>query len=142
MDTGRWSEKASFGTKAFGTSVWPDINRRIGSTATGTTSCSFLPRKKLMRWLVKHKRVGSAGALSRRFFASKMANGSNLWPWPLQSALTWFHAAVASVGGMNFCLKYGMASDLLVVQTDIRTPDVIGRHVEHVHSAVLGRFPL
>ena len=65
----------------------------------------------------------------------------DLWPWPLQSALTWFHAAVASVGAMKFFSEI-FGGDLLVVQTDIRTPDVIRRYVQHVNSAVLGRFPL
>ena len=31
--------------------------------------------------------------------------------------------------------------DLLVVETDVGPPDVIGRHVQHVDAAVLGRLP-
>ena len=38
-------------------------------------------------------------------------------------------------------LSKSWTEDLLIVQHDVRPPDVVGGHVEHVHSAVFRRIP-
>ena len=94
-----------------------------------------------MRWIVKHKREreSSSGALSRRVFASKIANGSLALAASIGSYLV---SCGRCQRRSNEIFSEIFGGDLLVVQTDIRTPDVIRRYVQHVNSAVLGRFPL